>query len=321
MNLNSAKKPLVVVLGGLGFIGSHLSRALVQAGFPVRIFDKLYTSRELIEDIESSIEVIEGDAERPQDVLGALSGGEICFHLIHTTVPGSSMQDPGYDVQSNVVSSARWMSQLHRISIRSLFFISSGGTVYGLPQTNPITEDHPTNPLCSYGITKLGIEKYALLYGKLYGIECRILRPSNVYGEGQKLNINQGLIGVFADRILREQPIEIWGDGAGLRDYLYVNDLTSGILQLIEYRGPYTIFNISTGEGHSVLEIIEILGEIIGKKPQLAFKPPRGFDVPANILSSHRLREATGWRPRTRLREGIKQYIHWLQNFRIAHDR
>jgi len=307
---------LVVILGGLGFIGSHLSRAMVREGFPVRIFDKLNASRELIKDIEPDIEIIEGDAERPQDVLDALSGGEIAFHLIHTTVPGSSMQDPGYDVQSNVVSSARWLSQLHHTSLRKLIFISSGGTVYGIPQTNSITEDHPTNPICSYGITKLSIEKYVLLYGHLYGIDCKILRPSNVYGEGQKLNIHQGIIGVFVDRMLRGEPIEIWGDGTIRRDYLYISDLISGIFKLTKYRGPYEIFNISTGEGHSIFEIVEMLGEILGRKSQLTFKPSRGFDVPINVLSAKRLMEETGWKPQTALKQGVERYIQWLQKVR-----
>jgi len=311
--MNSTQKPLVVILGGLGFIGSHLSRAMVQEGFRVRIFDKLYTSRELIKDIEHYVEVVEGDAEKSQDVLDALSGGEICFHLIHTTVPGTSMQDPCYDVQSNIVSSVRWISQLYHTSIKRLIFISSGGTVYGIPQNNPITEDHPTNPICSYGITKLSTEKYVLLYGHLYGIDCRILRPSNVYGEGQKLNINQGLIGVFADRILREEPIEIWGDGTVQRDHLYISDLISGILKLPEYQGPYEVFNISTGESHSILEIIEMLGEIFGKRPKLTFKPSRGFDVPINVLSAKRLMEETGWQPRTALRQGVERYVQWLR--------
>lgn len=308
-------KPLIVILGGLGFIGSHLARALVHDSFKVRIFDKLYASHELIKDIETCVEVIEGDMERPQDVMDALSGGEICFHLMHTTVPGSSMQDPGYDVQSNVVSSVRWISELNRTSIKRLTYISSGGTVYGIPQTNPITEDHPTNPLCSYGISKLSIEKYVLLYGQINGIASTILRPSNVYGEGQKLNINQGLIGVFADRLLREERIEIWGDGTVRRDYLYIGDLISGLLTLIKYQGPYSIFNISTGEGHSILEIVDILTEVMGKKPQLVFKPPRGFDVRVNILSSQRLKEETGWEPRITLKEGIGRYIRWLNKY------
>jgi UDP-glucose 4-epimerase len=302
------------VLGGLGFIGSHLSRALVRQGFSVRIFDKLYASRELIRDFETSVEVIEGDMERPQDVLDALSGSEICFHLIYSTVPGSSMEDPGYDVQSNVVSSVRWLSQLHRTTIKRLIFVSSGGTVYGIPQSNPTTEDHPTNPISSYGISKLCVEKYVLLYGQVYGIAPTILRPSNVYGEGQKLNVNQGLIGVFANRILKGEPIEIWGDGTVRRDYLYIEDIISGLLRLLEYRGSYTVFNISAGEGHSVLEVVNLLGKIIGKEPQIIFKPARGFDVPVNILSSRRFAEETGWMPQTALREGISRFVKWLKN-------
>jgi UDP-glucose 4-epimerase len=306
-----AKRPIATILGGLGFIGSHLARALLNHGFLVRIFDKLYASHGLIRDLETSVEVIEGDMERPQDVLDALSGSDICFHLIHSTVPGSSMEDPGYDVQSNVVSSVRWLSQLQRTSIRRLIFISSGGTVYGIPQSNPITEDHPTNPISSYGISKLCIEKYVLLYGQLFGINATILRPSNVFGEGQKISINQGIIGVFANSMIRGEPIEIWGDGSAKRDYLHIQDMITGVLMLVKYQGPYQIFNISAGEGHTVLEISDILQEILGRRSQISFKPSRGFDVPINVLSPLRLMNETGWKPKTTLREGIKRYVQW----------
>jgi UDP-glucose 4-epimerase len=306
------KKQKVVVLGGCGFIGSHLARALVAEDYSVRIFDKLYASHELIQDIESSIEVFEGDVERPQDVLNALSGASLCFHLIHTTVPGSSMEDPGFDVQSNVVSSVRWMAQMDRTSVKRLIYISSGGTVYGIPQSNPITEDHPTNPISSYGISKLCIEKYALLYGQLYGIHTCILRPSNVYGEGQRLNIGQGLIGVYANQLLHGEPIEVWGDGTVRRDYLYVRDLIGGILDLIKYEGPFRVFNISAGVGHSILEVIGILEEVLRKEPRIIFKPSRRFDVPINVLSPSRLINETGWKPQITLKDGIKRYVRWL---------
>ena len=313
-------KASVVILGGLGFIGSHLARALVRNGFHVRIFDKLYASRELIKDIESSVKVIEGDVERPQDVLSALTGAEICFHLIHTTVPGSSMEDPGFDVQSNVVSSARWMCQLKQTSLRRLFYVSSGGTVYGIPETPSILEDHPTHPISSYGISKLSIEKYALLYGRLFGIKTMILRPSNVYGEGQKLNISQGLIGVFANRALRGELIEVWGDGTVQRDYLHVDDLVSAMLHLTAYQGSRQVFNVSTGKGHSVLEILAFLEEILGRKPQVRFLPARGFDVPVSVLSPRRLMEETGWQPRITLREGMERYVQWLKAGMVFDD-
>jgi UDP-glucose 4-epimerase len=307
------KKERVVILGGCGFVGSHLARALVSQGYSVRIFDKLYASHDLVQDIESSVEILEGDIERTQDVLSALSGEEICFHLIHTTVPGSSMEDPGFDVQSNVVSTVRWMAQLGKTSIKKLFYISSGGTVYGIPQTNPINEDHPTHPISSYGITKLCIEKYLAVYANLYGIDYRIARPSNVYGEGQKLQIQQGVVGVFVDKLFRDEPIEVWGDGHVRRDYLYISDLISALVTLLDHRGAGRIFNISSGQGHSILEIIEVIERASGRKIGIRFQPSRTFDVPVNVLSSKRLQSETGWTPAVSLDEGISRYIEWFR--------
>ncbi|MFX0197452.1 MAG: NAD-dependent epimerase/dehydratase family protein [Candidatus Hodarchaeota archaeon] len=307
------KAPLAVVLGGLGFIGSHLSRALLGLGYRVRIFDKLYASDELIEDIKCQVEIVEGDFEKSKDVVDVLIDAPICFHLIHSTVPGLSMQDPAYDVQSNVLSSVRWISQLHRTSLKKLIYISSGGTVYGLPQTNPINEDHPTNPICSYGITKLCIEKYIALYASLYGIEYRIARPSNAYGEGQKLHISQGVIGVFTDKVLHGEPIEVWGDGNMRRDYLYIADLVSALVALLDHSGPSRIFNISSGQGRSLFEIIEMIEGITGNKVKIKFLPSRGFDVPVNILSCKRLNDETGWAPKVGAYEGISRYIQWFR--------
>jgi UDP-glucose 4-epimerase len=309
--------PLVVILGGFGFIGSHLSRALLNLGYRVRLFDKLYASKELIADILSQAETVEGDYERPEDIIDVLADADVCFHLVHTTVPGSSMQDPAYDVQSNVVSSTRWLPRLKQISLKQLIYISSGGTVYGIPEINPITEDHPTNPISSYGITKLSIEKYIALYSNLHGIEYRIARPSNVYGEGQRLHTHQGAIGVFVDNVLHDKPVEIWGDGNIRRDYLYIADLVSALVALIEHHGPSRVFNISSGRGYSLFEIIDIIREITKTKINTTILPRRGFDVPVNILSSKSLQDETGWTPKTSLYEGISRYIKWLRKSQL----
>lgn len=303
----------VVVLGGLGFMGSHLCRALLKRGVRVRVFDKLYASRSLVEDIEGELEIVEGDIARAEDVLGALDDAETLVHMVHTTVPGSSMKDPAYDLSSNVVASVGWLSRLQETGVRRVFYISSGGTVYGLPQTNPIDESHPTDPINSYGITKLTIEKYIAMYAGMFGIDYCMVRPSNVYGAGQRLNIGQGVIGVLADHALRGEALEVWGTGESLRDYLYVEDFVTAILALMTYKGPHRIFNISSGKGSSVLDIIGALRRQLGSMPEVVHQPDRGFDVPVNVLDSSRLRAETGWSPRVGLEEGLSRTIAWLR--------
>ena len=231
------------------------------------------------------------------------------------------MQDPAYDAQSNILSSVRWLSQLNRLSLRKLIYVSSGGTVYGIPQKNPIDENHPTYPMSSYGITKLCVEKYLALYADLYGMDYRIARPSNVYGEGQRLHIHQGVVGVFVDRVFHDEPIQIWGDGKVRRDYLYITDLVSALLALLDHEGPSRIFNISSGQGHAVLEIAQMIGNISGKKVEIKFLSGRGFDVPVNVLSSERLKDETGWVPKVSLEEGISRYIEWFSKTVLGQKR
>jgi len=300
-------------LGGLGFLGSHVCRALVVRGYAVRIFDKLYALRHLVEDFEDKVEIIEGDIARPDDVLSTIAEAGTVINLVHTTVPGSSMKDPAYDVSSNVVATARWLARLHETKVRRLFYVSSGGTVYGNPQSQPITEDHPTEPVSSYGITKLSIEKYVAMYARSSGIEYRILRPANVYGEGQRLNIGQGVIGVMADRALRGEALQVWGNGTAMRDYLHVEDFVAAILTLLEYGGSHQVFNISSGEGRSVLDIINALKEQSGLSVTVEHSLDRGFDVAANVLSSARLQAETGWTPKVGFEAGIVRTVNWLR--------
>jgi UDP-glucose 4-epimerase len=306
-------KPNIAVLGGLGFMGSHICRELVRRDQQVRIFDKLYTSHELIADLERSLEIVEGDMSRPSDVLDAIGDVQTVIHLIHTTRPGSSMDDPSFDISSNVVATIKWLTLLPRTTVKRILFVSSGGTVYGNPQNIPINEEHPTNPVCSYGIAKLAIEKYIAMYASIFNLDYCLLRPSNVYGEGQRLNVGQGIIGVLADRALRGESIEIWGTGKNLRDYLHVQDLVSAMMLLLEYHGAHRIFNVSSGEGRSVVEIVSLLSEHLSMCPDVIHKPDRGFDVPANVLDSSQLRAETGWRPEVGLSEGIARTVDWVK--------
>lgn len=317
-DINHERAP-VVVLGGLGFMGSHITRALVNRGERVRIFDRLYASHALVADLEPHIEIVEGDINRPNDVIETIADASTVIHLVHTTVPGSSMADPAFDITSNVAASAAWLTRLRETSVRRILYFSSGGTVYGVPRAALINEEHPTDPISSYGITKLAIEKYVAMYSALAGIEHCVLRPSNVYGEGQRLHIGQGVIGIIADRALRGEPLEIWGTGESLRDYLHVEDLVAATLALVDYRGPEHVFNVSSGRGHSVLDIVRVVSEQLGIEPEIIFQPARGFDVPVNVLDSSRINAATGWRAAVGLEEGVARTVEWIKTLH-KHD-
>ena len=304
----------VLIMGGLGFIGSHICRRLLYEGCSIRIFDKLYGSRHLIGDIENQVEIDEGDAERPQAVIKALRDVDMVIDLVHTTLPSVSMQNPAYDVQSNVISHASWLSQLNKTKIRRIIYISSGGTVYGIPKNNPIKEDHPTDPISSYGVTKLTIEKYVTMYAKAYGIDYRICRPANIYGEGQRLHVGQGVVGVFLERCLKGQPIEIWGDGTVSRDFLYIDDMVEAVVRLMVHEGASSIFNISSGVGYSVNHIVSIIQNELKLPVDVRYMASRSFDVPINILDNSQLKKETGWQPKTDLISGIWRVYHYLNS-------
>lgn len=301
-----------LVLGGKGFIGSHLVKALLAAGNPVRVFDQAEAESLLEPEVAERVEMVEGDFTDTKAVAAALAGCEVCFHLISTTLPKSSNENPVYDVQSNLISTIRFLEQARHASLKKVVFLSSGGTVYGAPKYLPIDESHPTDPLCSYGVTKLAIEKYLELYRSLYGLEYSILRVSNPYGEGQRLVASQGAVAVFMGRVLANEKITLWGDGSIARDYLYIGDLMGALLAAMDYAGGEHVFNIGSGIPTTLLELVNAIEAVTGKQAAIEFMPARSLDVPVNVLDIGRARIELGWNPAIGLREGLTRTKAWI---------
>jgi UDP-glucose 4-epimerase len=294
-----------LVLGGGGFIGSHLVSALLAQGAQVRVLERPYRTRMPSIPNHPALEWQEGDFGNMQDIHRALEDVDTVFHLVSTTQPQSSNDDPSFDVESNLVATLRLLDQL-RGTKTLLIFASSGGTVYGRPQHTPIPETHPTEPTCSYGIVKLAIEKYLALYHLLHGLDYRVLRVANPYGPGQESNRAQGVVGTFLSRVVHDEPIEVWGDGSVVRDYLYISDTISALLQAAGYQGAERIFNIGSGGGHSVREIIAAVEQVTGKKAQASYTAARKFDVPVSVLDIARAKNELGWQPKISLNEGLR---------------
>ncbi len=230
-----------VIFGGGGFIGSCLADRLLGEGHDIVIFEHPKAKPYRSFDEGENVTWIGGDFLSKADVSDAIKGTDGVFHLISTTLPQSSNADPIYDVQSNVVGTLQLLDAMVEHNVRQIVFSSSGGTVYGDPQYVPIDEKHPTNPTVSYGITKLTVEKYLQMYQKLYGINACILRITNPYGKRQKLVGSQGAVGVFLNLALNGKPLEIWGDGSVVRDFIYIDDVIDACIKAISYTGPKTI--------------------------------------------------------------------------------
>lgn len=301
-----------LVLGGGGFIGSHLCDYLVAAGHKVRVFEKVGLAKTNILHLEDRIEWMEGDFSNPDCLRDAVKGTEIIFHLISSTLPKDSNDNPAYDIASNVIPTIHLLETARTAGVGKIILASSGGTVYGIPRTVPINEEHPTEPVCSYGIHKLMIEKYLALYYYLYGLDYCIMRISNPYGERQRLTSSQGVVPIFLDKALHGETIEIWGDGTVVRDYLHISDVARAAVMLMDTAMPQKIINIGSGVGLSLNELLKEIGRLAGLVPRVHYTSGRPFDVPANILDISRARKVMGWVPQVDLACGLKKTMQYI---------
>lgn len=309
-----------LILGGSGFIGSSICDHYLQIGHHLRVFERPRVEPYRTFANGESVEWVTGDFSNSHDVRAALKDMDAVVHLIGTTLPKSSNDDPIYDVQSNLVATLQLLEAMHAENIRKILFISSGGTVYGNPQVLPITEKHPTNPISSYGITKLAIEKYLMLYRGLRGLRPIVLRVANPYGERQRLETAQGVVAVFLSRVMSGIPIEIWGDGSVTRDYLHVSDVAEAFVRALEYDGAETVFNIGSGNGISLNDLLETLNDLVGGEIKVNYKPGRACDVPANVLDSSLACQHLGWSPKIPLKAGLERTISWIQSTSCEQD-
>lgn len=297
-----------LVLGGNGFIGSHLVKALSNDGHYVRVFDRKVANGK---PTSENIEHIAGDFTDTFAIAEALAGIDVVYHLISTTVPSTSNLDMVNDLESNLIATVRLLKTMIDVGVKKIVFFSSGGTVYGNPGVNPIPESHPLNPICSYGIVKLAIEKYLFLFNQLHGLEYNILRVSNPYGANQQHYGVQGVIPTFLLKVLKKEAITIWGDGTIERDYIEINDLIAvSIKASMEMHND--VFNIGSGVLTSINHIIDTIGEVTKQKIEINKLPQRNFDVQSISLDCSRAKTQFDWMPACGLKEGILDNWKWL---------
>lgn len=308
-------KESCIIFGGGGFIGSHIAEDLLKNNIKVTVFDKLNASRRNVEHIADEIDFIEGDFNNEVDISKALKNKTYVVHLVSSTVPATSNMNTFYDVESNLISSLHLFEKCVSNHIKRVIFISSGGTVYGNPLKLPINEKHPTDPISSYGIIKLTIEKYLYLYNNLKGLDYKILRFANPYGERQNPLLTQGLIAHLLYKIKKGETIEVWGDGKVIRDYFYIKDGARSIYKAIKDNSKNNIYNISSNQGLSINQILNRFRNVLKLDFKVKYLPARKFDVKANILDNKLAEKYLKWVPVYTFNEGLKNtWRYFLDN-------
>lgn len=309
---------LCCVIGGNGFIGRHLVRALARQGKAVVVIDKNPAPSEVL---PTGVRYICGDYGDKHFLREALKDVTQVIDLAYASVPKTSFEHPVDDILSNLPSAVNLFEVVSALPVKKVVIVSSGGTVYGKAASLPINEDHPTNPISPYGITKLAIEKYARMYHALQGLPIVCVRPANAFGEGQRPFVDQGFIATAVASVLTKKEITIFGDQGTIRDFVYVTDVAQGIIAALEYGRAGECYNVGTGVGTSNLEIVDMiasLAQITDVRSRIRFLPARPYDVPANVLNSAKLQREAGWVPAISLAKGLELTWKYFQGSSVT---
>lgn len=300
----------VFVSGGAGFIGSQVTRVLLEAGHQVTVLDNLSTGhRELV---PTAARFIRGDLKREDRLPGWLEGHDVVIQLAALVPVPTSVARPVDFAENNVVNTVRLLEGMRKSGVRRIIF-SSSATVYGEPRRLPLREDDPvavqSNP---YGATKVAGEAFVAVYNRLHGFDATILRYFNPFGPNELCQPETHLIPNMINAALRDEPIPIYWGGEQVRDYIYVEDLARAHAAVLEQTG-LNYFNVGSETGSKVKEVLQIVTDIIGHPMRIRDMGKRAGDVPASYATSERLRKATGWQPQVSLEDGLRRTVDYYR--------
>ncbi|MES2501453.1 MAG: NAD-dependent epimerase/dehydratase family protein [Pseudomonadota bacterium] len=299
----------ILVLGGNGFLGSHIVDELLVNGHEVSIFDRS-ASKNM--PFNPNIHYYLGDFSDSVLISEALESVECVVHCISTTVPSTSNRNPTLDIEQNLITTVNLLESMTRAKVYKLIYLSSGGTVYGIPKHLPVTEQHSLNPICSYGVVKVAIENYIGMFKELYGLKPIILRPSNPYGVRQGHAGVQGALSTFLFNTIAKKPISIWGDGEIQRGYIYAKDLAVLCRLAVESDAEGT-YNVCSGKSHSLNQLLTFIESATGITPNVTYQPARAFDVKNIVLDISEAKKVFGWEPQYSIEQGISEFYQSLK--------
>jgi UDP-glucose 4-epimerase len=301
--------PTAVVTGGAGFIGSTLTRMLLERGYEVRVYDDLSSgSRDHLAGLD--LELIEGDVRNLESLERTCGGADTVFHLAAGAGVVDSIENPieNFDLNARGTLLALWAAK--RAGAGRLVFSSSNAPLGD--NAYPASEDKPVAPLSPYGAGKATGEAYCSAFHGAYGFDAMAVRFSNAYGprSGRKSNV----IPLFIRRIMAGQPLTIYGDGTQTRDFVYVTDLAGGLIRAAETNGVGgEIFQLASGVETSLNDLVAMLGQVSGREPEVEYAPPRAGEIQRNYSLVDKARDRLGHAPQVALPDGLARTWEWFQ--------
>ncbi|ABW66333.1 NAD-dependent epimerase/dehydratase family protein [Desulfosudis oleivorans] len=301
------KHPTVLLLGGGGFIGRALAGHLCRTGGPVHV-----VGRNPVKNFEGGAVFHQGSMADRSLLESILPQCDVVIHLASATTPGSSAGRPLAEADTNILPTLKLLDMFRDCGNRWMIFVSSGGTLYGNPETVPVNESQPLCPLSYHGAGKIAIEAFLHAFAHDSGKHVTILRPANVYGPGQPLSQGFGFIRTVLEHARMDTEVKIWGDGSTVRDFLYIEDMIKGIESVMNADPHTDTYNIGSGEGHSLNNVIKTVEKVCGRPLKVQYSTARQVDVRKIVLDCSKIMEKTGWKPETSLEEGVRLTWQWM---------
>jgi UDP-glucose 4-epimerase len=299
----------VLVLGGGGFIGASLRERLAHTGAAVAVVSRSAAVGLHANETWSTLDIRDTAA-----VARLLRPGQDVYHLVSDSNPSSSNWDVEVDIRDVVLPTTALIKAAVTAGVRKIVYVSSGGTVYGVPRSVPLNETAATDPISGYGVGKLSVEKYLAVFGQLHGLNYQIARVANPFGPRQRPNRGQGVVATLMYQALTGAPFQIWGDGSVARDFVAVDDVAAALVAMCDYEGPHRIMNVGSGQARSIASVARDIETVLGLEAHPVLRrESRGFDVPVNYLDIGRITSETPWRPRTEWMDGLAATAEWMR--------
>ncbi len=307
----------ILVTGGAGFIGSHVTDLLINQGHTVEVLDNLSSGFRENVPPSAKLHIMDVQSSEASALIQEKRYTALVHHAAQMDVR-RSVSDPAFDVQVNILGLINLMEAGRKSGLRKVVFASTGGAIYGEPEAGPQSEIHSQQPLSPYGISKLTSEKLLHFYYHEYGIPYVALRYGNVYGPRQNSHGEAGVIAIFSERLLANQPTIIHGDGLQTRDYVYVDDVARANLAALNFNESPTAFNIGTGVETDVVTLHRKLQEALGIHRAARHGPEKPGEQRRSVLDCTKADDGLSWKPEVSLHEGIQRTADWFASQKVG---